>query len=149
VAALLIFPAPLLPSEREVPRVIGTTADEASRLLAQAGLRGEVADRERHATMEAGQVTWQDPPPGVAVPRGTAVALTISEGTPRVALPDVGGLDPQLAQRLLWAAGVTVSSADTVGSSLPAGLAVGTTPAARESVATGGAVILHLSKGTK
>lgn len=149
LAALLLFPAPLLPSEREVPRVIGATVAGAQRLLSEAGLKSEVADHERHPTAPAGVVVWQDPSPGVAVPRGTTVALTLSEGPPRIAVPEVRGLGAELAQRLLWAAGVTIASVDTVPSPLPAGIATGTAPAARDSVRSGGAVILHLSKGTR
>jgi serine/threonine-protein kinase len=90
-----------------------------------------------------------DPAPGVAVPRGSTVALTVSEGPPRVAVPDVRGLDADLAQRLLAAAGIAVASVDTVAGVLPEGLAAGTAPAARDSVAAGSAVILHLSRGSK
>ena len=149
VAALLIFPAPLLPNEREVPRVIGATADEAARTLERKGLKSEVADRQRHAAFAAGLVTWQDPAPGVVVPRGSVVSLTVSEGMMRTAVPDVRGLDADLAQRLLWAAGLTVSSVDSVGSDQPAGVAAGTAPAAHDSVTTGGSVLLHLSRGHK
>jgi len=147
LAALLLFPAPLLPSEREVPRLIGLTAVAAQQTLTAGGLRSEIADHERHLTLPAGTVTWQDPAPGVAVPRGSTVSLTVSEGPPRVAVPDVRGLDAELAQRLLAAAGIVTGSVDTVASPLPAGLATGSVPAARDSVAVGTAVLLHLSKG--
>ena len=123
LAALLLFPAPLLPSEREVPRLIGSTAAEAALMLVRSGLKSEIADRERHPTFAAGTVIWQDPAPGVAVPRGSTVALTVSEGPPRVAVPDVRGLDADLAQRLLAAAGITVAGVDTVAGVLPEGLA--------------------------
>jgi beta-lactam-binding protein with PASTA domain len=149
VAALLLFPAPLLPNEREVPRVIGATEDEAARALEQKGLKSEIADRQRHATVAAGRVTWQDPAPGVAVPRGSVVSLTVSEGMLLTAVPDVRGLDAALAQQLLWAAGLTVAAVDSIASDQPAGLAVGTAPAAHDSVTTGGSVRLHLSRGTK
>jgi len=132
-----------------VPRLIGVTAAQAELMLAQNGLKSEIADRERHPALAAGMVTWQDPAPGVAVPRGTTVALTVSEGPPRVAVPDVRALDADLAQRLLAAAGIAVASTDTVASQLPLGLAVATAPAARDSVEVGSSVILHLSRGTK
>ena len=149
VAALVLFPAPLLPSERQVPRLIGVTVAQAELLVAHSGLKSEIADRERHPALPAGSVVWQDPAPGVAVPRGTTVALTVSEGPPRVAVPDVRALDPDLALKLLAAAGIAVATVDTVASQLPAGLAVGTAPAAADSVVVGSAVILHLSRGTK
>jgi len=149
VAALLIFPAPLLPNERRVPRVIGAALDEAQRALQVEGFRAEMADSAPHPTYAAGLVTWQDPSPGVAAPRGSAVALTVSKGMPRRVVPDVRGLDPELAQHLLWAAGLTVGSVDTVPGTLPAGVAAATDPAGGDSVAAGSSVRLHLAKGTK
>jgi eukaryotic-like serine/threonine-protein kinase len=149
VAALLIFPAPLLPNERMVPRVIGAQVYEAQRALQVEGFRSEIADSAPHPTYAAGFVTWQDPPPGAAAPRGSSVALTISEGTPRRVVPDVRGLDPELAQHLLWAAGLTVGLVDTIPGTLPAGVAAATDPAAGDSVTAGSSVRLHLAKGTK
>ena len=62
----------------------------------------------------------------------------------------VRGLDGDLARRLLWGAGLRVEQADTVpGSQQPAGIALGTTPAAGDSVTTGGTVVLHISKGKR
>ncbi|OYV63979.1 MAG: hypothetical protein B7Z72_13940, partial [Gemmatimonadetes bacterium 21-71-4] len=75
VAAVLIFPAPLLPNERLVPRVVGAPVDDAQRALQVAGFRAEIADREFHPTYGVGVVTWQDPSAGVAAPRGSSVAL--------------------------------------------------------------------------
>jgi beta-lactam-binding protein with PASTA domain len=149
VAALLIFPAPLLPNERTVPRVIGTPVEEAQRALQAEGLRTEIAGWAPHPTYDAGLVTWQDPSPGVAAPRGSAVALTVSQGRPRRVVPDVRGLDPELAQHLLWAAGLTVGSVDTVPGTLPSGVAAATDPTAGDSTAAGSSVHLHLAKGTK
>jgi len=149
VAALLIFPAPLLPSERRVPRVIGAPEDEAQRALQRQGFRLEVADRVPHPTYAAGLVIWQDPSPGVAAPRGSTVSLTVSQGAPRRIVPDVRGLDPDLAQRLLAAASFAVGRVDTVPAALPAGLASGTRPAGGDSLGAGSAVVLQISKGAK
>ena len=147
VAALLIFPAPLLPNERQVPRVIGAQVEEAQRALRTEGFRTEIAGRTPHPTYDAGLVTWQDPSPGVAAPRGSAVALTVSAGTPRRVVPDIRGLDAELAQHLLWSAGLTVGSVDTVPGDLPAGIASATDPRAGDSVTAGSSVRLHLAKG--
>jgi serine/threonine-protein kinase len=149
VAALLIFPAPLLPSERRVPRVIGAPVYEAQQALRVQGFRSEIADSAPHPTYAGGLVTWQDPPPGAAAPRGSVVSLTVSEGTPRGVVPDVRGLDAELAQRLLLAAGLSVGSVDSVPGTLAAGVAVATEPAAGDSVTSGSSVRLHLAKGTK
>jgi len=149
VAALLIFPAPLLPNERQVPRVIGATVEDAQRAIHAEGLRAEIAGRAPHPTYDAGLVTWQDPSPGVAAPRGSAVALTVSQGAPRRIVPDVRGLDAELAQRLLWSAGLTVGSVDTVPGTWPGGVASATDPPAGDSLAGGSSVRLHVAKGPK
>ncbi|HTT68953.1 MAG TPA: PASTA domain-containing protein [Gemmatimonadales bacterium] len=149
VAAVLIFPAPLLPNERRVPRVIGAPEDEAQRALQRQGFRLEIADRVPHPAYAAGLVTWQDPSPGVAAPRGSVVALTVSQGAPRRIVPDVRGLDPELARRLLAAAGFAVGRVDTVPGPLPAGVAAGTFPAGGDSLGAGSNVVLQIAKGAK
>jgi beta-lactam-binding protein with PASTA domain len=150
LAALVLFPAPLLPNERVVPRVLGESYLTAQGELARGGFAMEIAGRETHPSAPIGTVIWQDPPPGVAVARGATVSLTVSAGRPRAAVPDVRGLDPDIAQRLLWGAGLGVEQVDTIpGTQQPAGIAVGTTPAAGDSVAAGGTVVLHLSKGKR
>ena len=150
LAALVLFPAPLLPNERAVPRLFGEPYAVARGELARVGLAVEVAGREPHPTAPVGAVVWQDPPPGVTVPRGATVSLTLSAGPPRAAVPDVRGLDADLAWRLLWGAGLRVEQVDTLpGSQQPAGVAVGTTPAAGDSVTAGGTVVLHLAKGKR
>lgn len=149
LAAVVLFPAPLLPNERSVPRLRGQTLEAARAELSAAGFVPEVAAHDPHPTAPAGTIIWQDPPPGVAVPRGDTVALTISEGPPRAAVPDVVGLDPDLAQRLLRGAGLRVDLVDSVTAKLPVGVAVGTAPAAGDSVRAGSALVLHLSKGPK
>ncbi len=146
---MLLFPAPLLPNERRVPPVVGTSVESAQRTLVAAGFRAEIADREYHPTYAVGVVTWQDPSPDVAAPRGSAVALTVSAGPPRRRIPDVSGLDADLAQKLLLAAGVAVGTVDTVASQLPSGVAAGTAPAAGDTVAAGRGVTLHVAKGAK
>lgn len=148
VAALVLFPAPLLPNERVVPRLLGESYVLAETEVTRGGLAAEIAGREPHPTAPAGTVTWQDPPPGVAAPRGTTVSLTLSAGPPRAAVPSVRGLDPELAQRLLWGAGLRVEQVDSIaGSQQPAGVAVGTTPPAGDSLRLNGSVVLHLSRG--
>lgn len=147
VAALVLFPSPLLPNERNVTRVIGLGADEARQELQQKGLSVEIAGTEPHPTAASGVIVWQDPAEGTAVPRGSVVRLTVSGGPPRVMVPDVRGLDLDLAQRLLKAVGLTVGAVDTVDEKgAMSGVAVGTEPPARDSLAMGRSVIIHLSR---
>ena len=146
VAALWLFPAPLLPNERQVARVGGMMADDARRELERQGLVVEVTGREPSPNVGEGAVVWQDPPPGVAVPRGSTVKVILSAGLPVVAVPDVRGFEPLFAQRLIAAAGLRVEGIDTLDvKGVPPGAAGATTPAAGDSVLLGRGIILHLA----
>ena len=130
VVAVWLFPAPLLPSERVVPRVIGLGEREATRQLERAGL-----------------VTWQDPPPGVTAPRATRVRVTVSNGAPSARVPDVRGMDLALVERMLAAVGLRIETIDTVAAKgRTPGSAAGTTPAAGDSLRVGRGVVVHLAR---
>jgi serine/threonine-protein kinase len=147
VAALWLFPAPLLPNERQVPRVIGLSESAARAELSAAGLAPESAEVQPHPLVPAGMVTWQDPPPGVAAPRGARVSFTVSAGAPRVAVPVVFGLDEQMARRLVLAAGLGVDGVDSVDDArVEPGIAVTSRPPAGDSIALGRAIILYLAR---
>lgn len=147
VAALVFFPAPLLPNERQVARVSGMSEDEARRELEKLGLVAEVIGREPHPTLPPGTVLWQDPTAGIAVPRGTTVTLVLSSGVPRVVVPDVRGFDIEIAQRMLAAAGLRVDGMDSLDvKGVPSGLAGSTFPAAGDSVIIGRSLMLHIAR---
>jgi serine/threonine-protein kinase len=147
VAAVWLFPAPLMPTERVVSRVGGMFEDRARRELERVGLAAEVTAREPDPLAAAGTVIWQDPPPGVAVPRGTAVSLVLSSGVPKVMVPDIRGYDPDFAQRMLAAVGLRVDGIDTLDiKGVPPGAAGGTDPQAGDSVLIGRSVFLHLAR---
>jgi beta-lactam-binding protein with PASTA domain len=145
VAALVFFPSPLLPSERQVARVTGLSEDEATRELERLSLAAQVVGRETHPTLSAGRVIWQDPPPAVAVPRGSAVQLIVSAGPPGARVPDVTGYDLDFARRLLDAGGLRTDAVDSIPlKGLPSGVVGSTTPPAGDSVAAGRGVVVHL-----
>jgi len=147
LAALVLFPSPLLPSERAVANVQGLALDDAIRALQRRDLVASVATREPHTSVPAGSVIWQDPPGGVAVPRGDTVRLIVSLGASRVGVPDVRGFDIELAQRLIAAAGLRIDLVDTIAmksAMAPSGTVGGTTPAAGDSVASGRGLTLHV-----
>jgi serine/threonine-protein kinase len=146
VAAVWLVPSPLLPSERVTPRVIGLTDREAARQLEGDDL---VARRvsEPHPSAAAGIVTWQDPPPGVAVPKDSEVRIVVSSGLPRAVVPDVRGMDLALVEQLLGAVGLRVESVDTVvAKGRTPGTAAGTSPSAGDSVPLGRGVIVQLAR---
>ena len=74
-----------------------------------------MAANETHPTAPRGRVIWQDPPPQVAVPEGSSVALTVSAGPARIPIPGVAGYEVDLAMRMLESTGFQIVEARQVG----------------------------------
>jgi serine/threonine-protein kinase len=146
-AYLVIFPAPILPGHETVPRVLGMAEAEAQTLLGEVSLKGQNGGTEPHPTAPQGTVIWQDPPPGVIAPENTEVTLVVSAGPPKIPVPDVANLDGPLAEKLITAAGLTVSQVDSLQAPLPRGVVMLTRPAAGSLLAPGGAVTVVVSRG--
>ncbi len=146
-AYLLVFPAPILPGHQVVPRVLGLTREEAQAQLRKVSLNVQDGGVEPHATAGQGTIIWQDPPPGVVAPEGMRVTLVASGGPPKIPVPDVAGLDGALAQRLVAAAGLTVSQVESVQAATPMGITMLTRPPASTVLAAGTAVIVVVSRG--
>ena len=148
VAALLLFPAPILSSRHPVPRVLGLSRTDAMAVLQKAQLQPRDSGLEPHPTAPAGTVIWQDPPPGVDAPTGTRVELVTSNGPSKVAVPDVTGYDATMAQQILAAAGLTVARTDSVQApNVAPGLVVITRPPSSSVANPGTGVVLVINRG--
>ena len=148
IAVTLLFPAPFFPRTLVVPRLIGTSLSEAREELENMGLA--VADTEivSHPEVPTGRIVWQDPPPGVAVPEGARVALSVSRGPRPIQVPDVTGYSRDIAVQLIVAAGLTVARVDTGLAPQERGVVVSTDPTAGRSLNPGSGVGLFVSVGT-
>jgi serine/threonine-protein kinase len=146
-AYLVLFPAPILPGHQAVPRLLGLSIVEAQAQVQKARLAVADGGADPHPTAPEGTVIWQDPPPGVIAPEGLKVTLVASAGPPKIPVPDVGGLDASLAQRLVAAAGLTVSQVESVQAAAPQGLAMLTRPPAGTALAPGAGLTLVVSRG--
>jgi len=146
-AYLLLFPAPIFPGHQEVPRVLGLTLAEAQAQLTKAQLEVTEGGADPHPTAPQGTVIWQDPPAGVIAPAGLKVTLVVSAGPPKIPVPDVTKFEATLAQRLVAAAGLTVSQVESVQADAPMGLAILTRPPAGTALAPGAGVALVVSRG--
>lgn len=146
MAALVLFPAPIFVANATVPRVIGLAGDSARETLTQAGLKSKDVERVPHPRAPAGQVVWQDPPPGVVVTTGSTVELSLSNGAQRVPVPDVSGYDGGFARQMIEAAGLT-AAVESTQTAAPKGVTVNTRPPAGAAVAAGGRVTLVVSRG--
>lgn len=148
VAALLLFPAPLVTSRHPVPRVLGMSKSEAITALQKAELQPRDSGLESHPTAPVGTVIWQDPPPGVDAPKGTSVDIVTSSGPSKVAVPDVAGYDAAMAQEILTAAGLTVSRTDSIQApNVAPGLVVITRPPPASVANPGTGIVLVVNRG--
>jgi serine/threonine-protein kinase len=147
IAALVLFPAPIFAQTRMVPRLLDLERETAESRLTESGLVLGQADVESHPSSPRGRVTWQSPPPGVRVPEGSVVRITVSGGPQRVAVPDLVGYDIQAARALVEAAGLAVGRVDATQAPAPQGVVVSTRPPTGATLLPGGEVILMVSVG--
>lgn len=80
------------PAPRDVPDVVGRSADDARSALEVVGLVAEVA-QDFSDTVPIGDVAAQSPLPGTVVPRDSSVLVVVSQGPDVVAVPELEGFD--------------------------------------------------------
>ncbi len=141
------YPAPLITRDHAVGRVLGLPVGEAEKQLAEEGLKAKRETDEADPVIPAGHITWQDPPPGTALPRGAIVRLTASSGPAPVSVPDVTGFEVELARLVVEAAGLRIGEVDAVPNVVEAGVVVSTRPPTGTTRAPGTSVGLVVSKG--
>ena len=127
-----------------VPDVVGLSVATAVKRLQAAGL--DSSQRVVFASAPAGRVTTQRPAAGTAVKKGATVALTVSKGPQKVAVPNVVGRSRDDAVTRLRGAGLH-PAVFSVPSSSPRGFVVAQSPQAGSKVAKGSRVRLNVSKG--
>jgi len=131
-----------------VPDVVGQLPLPAVNALEAAGfvISGVKAEQ---STEPRGTVLAQDPAAGTQANIGSGVALTLSQGpaTDTVAVPNLVGMQQNVAEDMLAALGLT-GTAGTTASSAPQGEVVAQSPAAGTSVAPGASVAVVVSDGS-
>jgi eukaryotic-like serine/threonine-protein kinase len=146
-SALWFSPAPLLPEERTVPRVVELPLADAREGLERTELRARIADQRNHPSVARGVVIWQDPAPGTAVPMNTVVQLTTSTGPAAVPVPDLTGFSIGDAVTVLEAAGLSAGAVDTIAAAGEAGVVLGTRPGPGTARSPGSSVELIVTAG--
>ncbi|WP_026252480.1 Stk1 family PASTA domain-containing Ser/Thr kinase [Streptomyces sp. PsTaAH-124] len=135
------------PETVKVPDLKGRPLDAAQRLLKKAGLEPGMVRRAFSEDVAKGSVIGTDPASGTERHAGSAIALTVSKGSP-VDVPDVTGDDLDQAQSELEEAGLKVTIAsEQVNSEYDKGQVARQSPAADGQAAEGDTVTLTLSKG--
>ncbi|GGQ60642.1 Stk1 family PASTA domain-containing Ser/Thr kinase [Streptomyces pilosus] len=135
------------PQTVRVPDLDGYPLDKARSLLEDEGLKPGMTTREFSETVAAGSVISTEPGKGTEVRTDSAVALTVSKGSP-VDVPDVAGDELRDARAELEEAGLKVKvAAERVNSEHDAGEVARQSPAPGRQAAEGDTVTLTLSKG--
>ncbi|WP_181139703.1 Stk1 family PASTA domain-containing Ser/Thr kinase [Streptomyces sp. Ru71] len=135
------------PETVKVPDLAGYRLDKARSVLKDSGLEPGMINREFSDEVPRGTVIGTDPASGTQRRAGSAVALTVSKGSP-VEIPDVTGSDLADARAELQEAGLTVKVApQRVNSEYDAGQVAAQTPDPGAEAAEGDTVTLTLSKG--
>ena len=134
------------PAPVTVPDLANLTRDEATLALDDAGLLVSFTEAYDE-TVPAGEVVSQVPAATTKADRDTQVAVVLSRGRAPREVPGLVGIDPDDAQTELEALGFIVSRREDFSEDVDAGLVVGTSPEAGESLPYGSAVELRVSKG--
>ncbi|MDB5040166.1 MAG: putative Serine/threonine protein kinase [Candidatus Eremiobacteraeota bacterium] len=130
-----------------VPNLQGMSATVAQQRLFALGLKAAV-NQEPSETVPQDHVTRQDPPPGTKLARDAQVTLFVSDGLPKVAVPDVRQYSAADAQRTL--ANVKLRAKVTgVWSSKPTGEVIDINPPPGSQVRENTTIALTVSKGVK
>ncbi|MEV6111844.1 Stk1 family PASTA domain-containing Ser/Thr kinase [Streptomyces sp. NPDC052109] len=135
------------PQTVNVPDVHGRTLAEARARLKADGLEPGMVTRQFSEDVARGSVIATTPRAGTERHAGSAIALTVSKGSP-IEVPDVTGDDPQDARQELTDAGLKVQIAPArVNSEYDAGKVAQQSPGDGSQAAEGDTVTLTLSKG--
>jgi serine/threonine-protein kinase len=135
------------PERYEVPRVRGSSPEEATGTLAATNLRVAGQRREYHDSVDSGTVIATAPPRGTEVKRDTGVTLIVSKGPAPVTVPTVSGMDQSSATMQLEGLGLQVRTSTQQSTSVAEGLAIGTDPAAGATLHRGDRIGLIVSEG--
>jgi beta-lactam-binding protein with PASTA domain len=128
-----------------VPKVTGIAYSAAKFQLRAAKLGARVT--RAASAKPKGIVVAQAPKPGATVPKGTAVALVVSNGPPSITMPNLVGLSKKDAMQALEARGLE-ATVQEVASTQPPGAVLAQTPAAGLPAKPGSKVVLEVAKGS-
>ncbi|MGW2421664.1 Stk1 family PASTA domain-containing Ser/Thr kinase [Streptomyces sp. NPDC001709] len=135
------------PETVNVPDVTGRTLAEARARLKADGLEPGMVTQEFSEDVAKGSVIATAPQAGTKRHAGSAIALTVSKGSP-IDVPDVTGDDPVDAKQELTDAGLKVKIApEQVNSEYDKGKVARQSPGDGSRAAEGDTVTLTLSKG--
>jgi serine/threonine-protein kinase len=130
------------------PDVTGLTVAQAQSAIAGTGYRLAEGTPEFSESVPPGVIITTDPAPGGGIREAGTLTVVLSQGPERYPVPDVTGLDPDVAvEQLLALPLATGGRTEVFDSVVPGGQVVGTDPPVGQNVAPNTPVDLLVSKG--
>ena len=134
-------------SQSSVPDVSGKTADEARKILTDAGFQVRAGAAKYSDTVEKDRVVQTDPAAGQSIPKNSVVTYYLSLGKEGTEVPNVVGSSQGSATTTLSNAGFNVTSESVYDDNVPNGQVISQTPAGGELAKEGDTVHLVVSAG--
>ena len=132
-----------------VPDVTGKTTSEATQIIEQAGFKVGKMDSVYDTTTEAGKVVSQNPGAGDKAEKGSTINLVVSQGTEKIAVPDVSGKTKDEATSTLTRQGFAIGDvSEQTSDNIDSGKVISTDPSAGTEAPKGSVVNLVVSKGS-
>jgi eukaryotic-like serine/threonine-protein kinase len=128
-------------SDVKIPDVVGHKTADAVTQLNDAGFAYSV-EQTQDAQVQSGQVAREQPAGGGSAAKGTMVVLYVSQGSGKVAVPDVGSQTVAEARAAVTSAGLTLKSVAGSSGEAGSGQVYQQTPAAGTQVARGSTVVV-------
>jgi eukaryotic-like serine/threonine-protein kinase len=132
----------------KVPNVVGKPAEEALKILTDAGLPGKKSGVRNDKQYPEGTVVVQNPPAGAEVKFGRGVYVTVSGGEPLVVVPSLRGLSLRDATFSLERVGLVMGSTTyQVSEEYPQGTIIDQDTPLSSKVANGKVINVTVSQG--
>ncbi len=140
--------SPPAPARATVPRLAGSSVEEAVKALEERGLAAGSVLEEHSDALAEGTVIRTEPPEGEELESGSTVDLVVSKGPETVAVPDLSGRPESEALALLQNLGLQPQVQRIYSESVSAGLVCSSDPAPGSPVRKGTPVTLTVSLGS-
>ena len=134
-------------SQSPVPDVTNKTADEARKILTDAGFQVQAGAAKYSDSIEKDRVVQTDPAAGQSIPKNSVVTYYLSLGPEGTDVPNVVGSTEGSATTTLSNAGFNVTSESVYDDTVPQGQVISQTPAGGELAKDGATVHLVVSAG--
>lgn len=134
----------------EVPLILGLPHAQADNVIRQAGLKLQVLERRPDSNYPKNAICVQMPVRGTKLPRGSVVTAVLSDGQPKIAVPQVVGSPLDQAKTRLEQAGFKVGRVTSAPHpTVPKDMVIACTPLPGTQHKSGTAIQLIVSTGSQ